>query len=262
VICAISPGIGDTIWSTDTFSPACRTLGSILCLLACRTVSYDLPCRTYRPCTLGLVSLAISLSFENSTWAIRWWTLINSAAMLVDWVPCSMMSTSGIVSPSVVPFRLKLVVVGSSSHSTHSSVRSCASVVLTGASFSLSDTNDCQSLSSRHCRLRDDEVAVIVVVDVSLGAHRGKFSACCFVGALPPAVILVVAGLLHSSGFGLPPNGFLSTGHLIILSSPILRRRPCGRSNALPFLSLVFWLLGLLMCTPRPLLYIGTACAI
>jgi hypothetical protein len=42
---------------------------------------------------------------------------------------------------------------------------------LTGASFSLSGTSDCQSLSFRHCRLRDDEVAVIVVVDVSLCAH-------------------------------------------------------------------------------------------
>jgi hypothetical protein len=54
------------------------------------------------------------------------------------------------------------VVVGSSL-GTHSTVCSCASA-LTGASFSLSGTNDCQSLSSRHCWLRDDEVAVIVVV--------------------------------------------------------------------------------------------------
>jgi hypothetical protein len=58
------------------------------------------------------------------------------------------------------------VVVGSS-HGAHATVCSCASA-LTSASFSLSGTNDCQSLSSRHCRLRDDEVAVIVVVDVSL----------------------------------------------------------------------------------------------
>jgi hypothetical protein len=79
-------------------------------------------------------------------------------------------------------------------------------------------------------------------------------NACCFAGALPEAVIL--AGFLHSSSFGLPSNKFLFTGHLVILNSQILRRRPYGRSNAFPLFSngaipLSFWSFGSVMFAPR-----------